>query len=182
MTNDRLDAIIRKLDEHAERSGSTLSFTIGGRRLLLITDEQADRMRIMTPVADVGVVSSEASLRMLQANFDTALDARYAIALDKVWSAFIHPLATLTEDELLSGISQVATLAATYGTTYSSGALVFQGGDSADMYEQQHKERGSADRPRQRTTQIGPCSCGAESARRCVEKPQDEYSRASGAV
>lgn len=139
MTNDRLDAIIRRLDEHAERSGGTWTFTIGDRRLLLVSDEHADRMRIVAPVGDAGTLAPDAQLRMLQANFDTALDARYAVARDKVWSAFIHPLGALTEDELLSGITQVVTLAATYGSGYSSGALVFQGGDSANMYDRQRK-------------------------------------------
>ncbi len=140
MTTDRLDAIIRRLDDHAERSGITWTITIGDRPLLLITDEHADRIRIMAPVADAGTVAPDALLRMLQANFDTALDARYAVARDQVWSAFIHPLGGLTEDELLSAISQVVILAATYGTSYSSSAFVFQGGGSTNMYNRQRNE------------------------------------------
>ncbi len=31
----------------------------------------------------------------MQANFDTALDARYAIAKGALWSTFIHPLSDL---------------------------------------------------------------------------------------
>lgn len=72
---------------------------------------------------------------MLQANFDAILDARYAIANDLVWAVFIHPLSSLTEDDFISGIAQTVTAAETFGTTYSSGALVFGGGDSNARHE-----------------------------------------------
>jgi len=39
----------------------------------------------------------------MQANFDSALDARYAIAKGKLWSAFIHPLSELNEEQFFSG-------------------------------------------------------------------------------
>ncbi|MEO0425337.1 MAG: hypothetical protein AAF184_23575, partial [Pseudomonadota bacterium] len=68
--------------------------------------------------------------RLLQANFDTALDARYAIARDTLWATFIHPLSPLTEDQLLSAISQTLSIALTYGSTFSSGVWAFGGGDT----------------------------------------------------
>jgi len=64
------------------------------------------------------------------------LDARYCIANGVLWSAFIHQLSILTDEELLSGLAQALTAAASFGTTYSSGALIFRGGDSS---EQQRK-------------------------------------------
>ena len=47
-----------------------------------------------------------------------------------MWSAYIHPLSELTEHQFIDGLAQTVNLAATYGTTYSSGALIFGGGDS----------------------------------------------------
>ena len=70
---------------------------------------------------------------MMQANFDSALDARYAVAKGVLWSAYLHPLSTLKADDFVSGLAQVVNLAATYGSTYSSGALTFGGGDSSEL-------------------------------------------------
>ena len=67
---------------------------------------------------------------MMQANFDSALDARYAIAQGLLWATYIHPLAPLQKNQLISGVGQVVNLALTYGTAYSSGGLSFNGGDS----------------------------------------------------
>ena len=59
--------------------------------VLVITDERADRMRIITEVAQADKLSQKMLFRMMQANFDAALDARYAVAHGRLWSAFIHP-------------------------------------------------------------------------------------------
>lgn len=62
---------------------------------------------------------------ILVANFHTALDARYAVANGAVVSVFVHPLSSLQEADLRSGLCQVATLANNFGTSHSSGALGF---------------------------------------------------------
>ena len=71
---------------------------------------------------------------MLQANYDSALDARYSIAKGQIVSAFIHPLKELDKNELISGIGQVVNLVLSYGTTYTSGAMTFGGGDSRQLH------------------------------------------------
>lgn len=130
MTSERLDSILHQLDAETRRLGNTWRLTVGGRPLLAVTDEHADRMRVMAFVTLVASVPAEDRLRMLQANFDSALDARYAIGHGTLWSVFLHPLGSLTEEDLLSGISQVGSLVDTYGTSFSSGTLRFQGGDT----------------------------------------------------
>lgn len=45
----------------------------------------------------------------------------------------LHPLSPLTADQFLSGLAQTVLLARNYGTTFSSGALSFGGGDSQDL-------------------------------------------------
>ncbi len=133
MNNARLDKLIRQTEgiegEIKGRPGFW-RFKYRGRDTYVITDERADRMRIMAPVAEAKGLSKDALFRAMQANFDTALDARYAVAKGALWSAFIHPLSPLGDGEFESGLRQVATLAATYGTTYNSGALRFGGGDA----------------------------------------------------
>ena len=89
-------------------------------------------MRIVAPVAD-GTILNEGQLRVLmEANFDRALDAKYALYEGSVWSVFVHPLAELSEAELLSAIRQVAALHASYGTTLSSMDIVFGGAAEGD--------------------------------------------------
>jgi hypothetical protein len=84
----------------------------------------------MAPIAEAGVLNEGLMLRILQANFDSALDARYAVAKGLIWSTFIHPLAALQDDELISAIFQVSTAADNFGTSFSSGMFIYGGGDS----------------------------------------------------
>jgi len=133
MSLDRLDRIIRALDPEAQSNGAVWQFTVDGVRVLVVTDARADRMRALTPVARSADVTPEQMTRMMQANFDSALDARYAIANEVLWSAYIHPLSPLEKDQLISGIGQVVNLAQSYGTLYSSGGLLYGGGDSGAL-------------------------------------------------
>lgn len=66
-------------------------------------------------------------MRVLEANFHSALDARYATSDGVLYAAFIHPLSPLTEAEVRSAVAQVASLVRSFGTTYSSGELVYGG-------------------------------------------------------
>jgi len=145
MTNARLGTLLRRIDADVRGGDGRWQLTFEGYSALVVTDEAADRMRIMVPVAAVDDLDREQLHRLLQANFDSALDARYAVAQGRVWAVFLHPLASLSERELFSGLGQVITAAATFGTTYSSGVLLFQGGDSAQAQEEYYRaimERG----------------------------------------
>lgn len=132
MNNTRLGAIIRRLDPDAEGQPGRWRFSFDGHTVLVITDPRADRMRVMVPIASFPEEDADPTLmyQLLQANFDTALDARYAIAQGSLWSTFIHPLSPLDNRQFLSGVAQAINLAATFGTSFSSGALRFGGGDS----------------------------------------------------
>jgi hypothetical protein len=133
MNPERLDAIIRALDPEAQGNGTAWQFTIDGVQVLIVIDARADRMRAITPVARAEDVTPAQMTRMMQANFDSALDARYAIANDLLWSAYIHPLGALEKEQLISGIGQVVNLARSFGTLYSSGGLQYGGGDSGAL-------------------------------------------------
>lgn len=139
MTLDRLDLLINAVDGEAERSedGSAWQFAIAEAPVSVVTDESNDRMRILVPISYVEGIDPELLMRMMQANFDTALDARYAIAQGILWSTFIHPLGPLTDEQFLSGAGQAVNLAATFGTTYSSGGLAFGAGDSEGILERE---------------------------------------------
>jgi len=133
MNNARLDALIKRIDNKAQGKPGYWRFTVEGVSVTVITDEKADRMRIMVPVIPVDKLDPETLTRLLQANFDTALDARYAVAKGILWSAYIHPLSPLQDKEFLEGLGQVVNLNETFGSSYSSGSLMFRGGDSKDL-------------------------------------------------
>lgn len=133
MTAERLGQLIRGIDEEAESSGPVWAFSVADLEVAVIYDVSADRMRIIIPIGPIEDVPKEELVRILQANFDSALDARYAIADGKLWGAFIHPLSELSDEEFLVGLGETANVVLTYGTTYSSGLFIFGGGDSAEM-------------------------------------------------
>jgi hypothetical protein len=135
MTAERLAQIIMDIDPDAAITPSGIELTIEDIPVLVVMAPAADRMRAMVPIASVEDVTPEEMSRMMQANFDTALDARYAVAKDRVWGVFIHPLGALEREQFLSAIAQTVNLARTYGTLYSGGAQVFGGGDSNDIYQ-----------------------------------------------
>jgi len=136
----RMGEVIDALDGEAQRNGNNWQFALDDRMILVVTDAVAGRMRIMTPIAEASALPEGAMERLLQANFDTALDARYAIANGLVWGTFIHPLDSLTTRDFASGVLQTKSIADTFGTTFSSGALNFGGGDSPAILENQIEE------------------------------------------
>ncbi|SMO88376.1 hypothetical protein [Ruegeria faecimaris] len=133
MTYERLGKILFALDPETEPLGPGFQLTIAEVPVLVITDVNADRMRAMVSIQSVEDLSAQDMQRMMQANFDSTLDARYAIANGTLWAAFIHPLSRLERDQLISGLAQTVNIANTYGTLYSSGVAEFGGGDSNDL-------------------------------------------------
>jgi hypothetical protein len=136
MTPERLVDIILAIDPDAAINANGIELTIEDIPVLVVMAPSADRMRAMVPIASVEDVTPEEMNRMMQANFDTALDARYAVAQGRVWGIFMHPLGALERAEFLSGLAQTVNLARTYGTLYSGGAQVFGGGDSNGIYNE----------------------------------------------
>lgn len=128
MDNERLGEMIRNRATklHEDQPGFW-KFEFDGGLVLVVTDETHNRMRIMSPVADVESIVDEEWQVLMSANFDRALDARYCVNGDTLWSAFIHPLEELSGDQFLNALSQVVTLAKNYGTSYTSSDLVFGG-------------------------------------------------------
>lgn len=141
MDNKRLGELIKRIDKSAQGKPGFWRFIVEGREVSVITSEKANRMRIIVPIAPATKLSKEKLTRMMQANFDSALDARYSIAKDIIWGAFIHPLRELKDEEFLSGVGQAVNLALTYGENYSSGALIFGGGDSQNLQSRELIDR-----------------------------------------
>lgn len=140
MTNEKLDELIKRFDKNVVAKLGYWQLKHEGVMVYIVTDAGADRMRIIVPIAEAASLEKEHFQRLMQANFDTALDARYAIAQGNLWSAFIHPLGALTEKSFFSGLAQTITLARTFGTSFSSGALSYSGGDSKAEQEKIYQE------------------------------------------
>ena len=140
MNNQRIDILLRRITDEVEGEAGYWRVTYGDYQAMIITDESADRMRVIVPITETSGLESGRLVRLMQANFDSALDARYCIAKGVLWSAFIHPLTDLSDNEFIEGVAQTINLAATYGSTYSSGALVFSGGDSKAEQKKYYNE------------------------------------------
>ena len=132
-----IDTALKKIDKDIKRETNVWQFKLGARQVIVITDPVAERMRIMVPIGDAGLLSPELLTRLMQANFDSALDARYAIAQDVLWGTFIHPLTSLDEKGFVSGLAQAIAVAENFGGSFSSGAVVFGGGDSTRLQAQE---------------------------------------------
>ena len=133
MTLDRMGQIVEALDPQVSVSDAAFSFTIDDIPVLIVTDVRANRMRAMVPIRSADTMTAEEIQRVMQANFDSALDARYAIAQGRLWGVYLHPFKELERDQLISGIAQTVNVAKTYGALYTSGAGQIGAGDSGDL-------------------------------------------------
>jgi len=129
MSNKKMDVIIRKEAKKVEGQVGNWQFMYGNRPVIIITDQNANRMRIMTPIIEEKDMPKGNMKVLLEANFDRALDAKYSLFKGVLWSTYTHPLKELTKEQLIDAMKQVVTLGDTYGTTYTSTDMIFGGGD-----------------------------------------------------
>lgn len=127
MTLDHLHSLLAELDPNVKREANSWRAQIEGVEVIAVADAHHDRMRIIAPITSVGELEPVHIMTMLEANFHSALDARYATRDNVVFAAFIHPLSPLTDEEFVSAVRQVVSLVQTFGTSYSSGVLQFGG-------------------------------------------------------
>ena len=123
--------MVRKEEGSAEGKGGYVSFTYQSVPMLLISDVGHDRMRIIAPISQSSDLNDQQRELMLISNFHLSLDARYAISDGIVYSAYIHPMSSLTEEQIQSAVRQVSNLALSFGTAYTSGELSFGGEENS---------------------------------------------------
>jgi hypothetical protein len=125
MTHGTLAKLLERLLDEME---GTDGFWHGQRdevTVYVVSDLEHDRMRIMAPIGELRVTDSGFLSILLQANFDRALDAKYALRKKELWSVFMHPLSTVVPDDLGLYVDQVVRLVKNTGTTYASSDLIF---------------------------------------------------------
>lgn len=125
MTNELLEQILKD-------NGKVLKGSLGfwqvqylDRVLTVVTDAGHNRMRIMTAIMHRKELKKAQTIELLEAQFDRALDVKYALFNDFLWSAYIHPLKELTEDQVKDALSQVYFAAYNFGGSYRSTDLQF---------------------------------------------------------
>jgi len=127
VTQDEMEKIVTDAAEVIESRKGYVVFDYKKVRMALISDVAHDRMRIITPITKYSELDLAKIGKVMDSNFHSALDARYASSNDVLYSAFIHPMSPLSEKELTDALNQVSTLALTFGTTYTSGELSYGG-------------------------------------------------------
>ncbi|MEM6518341.1 MAG: hypothetical protein AAF722_03305 [Cyanobacteria bacterium P01_C01_bin.70] len=125
MTLERLGAVLAEESDNLQGQLGMWQLTLEGQTVIVLADATNNRMRIVSPIVPAETLSVDQVEAILVANFHSALDARYAVTDGTVVAIYVHPLNSLQAGDLRSALRQVAMLAATYGTTYSSGELGF---------------------------------------------------------
>ena len=142
MNNKSIDKILKISVDSIQGSNGFWQFLYKDRLMILLTDEGNNRMRIVSPVLEVKDLTNELMLASLAANFHTALDVKYALSEEVLWSVFIHPLKELSDNQLKDALLQVYNAAENFGTTFSSTDLIFPGSEGRDVpLEKKVKEK-----------------------------------------
>ena len=126
MTRELPEDALRAIDPEAAGSPGAIELTYNGIEMAWISDTTYDRMRLVAPVRGASDLTPNQIGAILQANYHSALDARYGLSQGVLYAAFIHPLGPLTPEEIVSAVRQVSNLVLTFGSTYSSGELQYQ--------------------------------------------------------
>lgn len=130
MTNEKMRKILHRETENLEGDSGRWKTEYNGRIIYIVTDNNFNRMRIICPIITVKEIKKEEYKILLEANFDKALDAKYSIYDEALWSTYTHPLAELSVEQFKDAMRQVVKLASNYGTSYASTDFVFGGGDN----------------------------------------------------
>ena len=127
MTAERLKELITQEADSVQNQNNMVQFKFNDALLLCIYDENANRMRIISPIVERSALEEKDLLNILVANFHSALDVRYALSDEIIWSVYTHPLKQLSDEQVVDAIQQVYAAALTFGNTFSSTGMVFPG-------------------------------------------------------
>ena len=133
MTNEKLEEILTQEVDSIDGFTGRWQMKLKDLPMIVLTDATNDRMRIIAPIIEVSRLNEDLLLDCLTANFHSALDVKYAISDNVLWSVYVHPLSPLSEEEVRSAVQQVFMAAATFGTSFSSTPLLFGGGNASEQ-------------------------------------------------
>jgi len=124
MDQARLEMLFAEHVEAITGPPGAIETVVDGIQLYCISDAANDRMRFIAPIARASTLDPRVLPVLLQANFHSTLDARYAISEDVVFATFLHPISSLTPELVESGMAQVLSLVQTFGTSFSAGGVI----------------------------------------------------------
>ena len=128
MTRELLEEAVVRIATVTDGGGGVLAAVYDEVPMLVVSDAAMDRMRIVSPIVEVTELSDRELAIMMEANFHSSLDARYATSEGVLYSVFIHPLSSLDERALESAMRQVAGLVRNFRSTWSSDEMIFGNG------------------------------------------------------
>ena len=126
-TFDDLKLILAREATIEKEEGNMVQYSIDQLPIYLIVDENANRMRITAPIVAEKELKQRELKTLMEANFDRALDAKYALTNGVLWSVYAHPLKELYKDQVIDALNQVRNLVYNYGTSYASTIMLFGG-------------------------------------------------------
>ena len=132
MNNDKLQEIYTSVSDSIQGKLGAWQFKVENVQLISISDITHNRMRIISPIADVNSISDELLKAAMVANFHSALDVKYAITDGVLWSVFTHPLKELSEDQVRDALSQVYYANVNFGSSFASSSLTFPAANKGD--------------------------------------------------
>lgn len=125
MTEENMQSFVRENSVVINEEKGYMYFKYLATKMVLLSDEEHNRMRIISPITAYSNLAPKIKDSLMHSNFHKALDARYAVSEDTLYACFIHPLSSLTLEDLESALKQVFNLTISFGKTYSSGQLDF---------------------------------------------------------
>ena len=135
MTVKKMGKILKQETKITEGEEGIWTVEYNEHLVMIVTDDKANRMRVFSPIVAREDVNEAALEKMLEANFHSALDAKYSIWEGVIISVYTHPLQQLSEAQFVDAIQQVVRLVQTFGTTFSSTEFIFGGEDKAPNKE-----------------------------------------------
>ncbi len=123
MNQDIMESVVKDISQDSKGGKGFVEFVFNDVKMFLVSDVAHNRMRIISAITEYKDVTKEQQDAMMVSNFHTALDARYGVSHGILYSAYIHPLSSLSEEQIKSAVTQVANLALSFGSEYSSGLL-----------------------------------------------------------
>jgi hypothetical protein len=125
MTVDELSELLAQVTEDFRQSPTHWQFIHDGIPMACLTDPGYDRMRFIAPITELVEIDDATKDAVLEANFHSALDARYGSSNGLLFAAFLHPLSSLEDTLARSALDQVASLVHTFGSQFTSGSIEF---------------------------------------------------------
>ncbi|MGE0487419.1 MAG: hypothetical protein AB7Q81_24930 [Gammaproteobacteria bacterium] len=116
-----IEPLLARLGIEAVGAGGQWRAVVAERAVMVIADEASGRLRIQAHVTAADALDEALLRRVLEADFGSAVDARYAIGGTTLWSLYVDDLADVDAARFAAALAQIANLAASFGHEYASG-------------------------------------------------------------